>query len=353
MMVKLAGWSRALRRNLHASPPRQSLAWSRPECAGSRGRAVSRHGPAASIRAWVLAAALALAGAATQAMAQSTVESKPGPELGPEAQETPEAAAAVPVGARDFEVAITTALLLTDNALRVSAGDIAGASLRSDAHLVPDLFGRWTHQYERFRLAASAEALFDRYLSETELNEDTVIGNVEAALSDGTSAVFVPYLGYTVSSDLRPEFGASFDFLHSFYAGATSTVWFGSSDERGLRFLTLGASGGRTLADPTDFENSFALATGTLAFAVARDLQLSFEPTVYVRWYDTFAGEFRRDVRLNGLLRAIWTPSWLVDLIPSAEISASLGFLRNISTRADQDFSQWEGGPAIRLAWHF
>jgi hypothetical protein len=165
-----------------------------------------------------------------------------------------------------------------------------------------------------------------------------------------------------VTADLRPNFGPSDDVLHSFSAGASSGIGFDGSGARiplrdatkpGNWSVAFDVSGGRRLADPHDFQNSFVTAVADADYVISPTWTVGFTPKFRVRWYDDFEGGFRRDVRLTGILRAAWTPTWLTQLVRSAEIDFSVSFLRNYSTVADERFSQWEGGPSLVLAWRF
>ena len=65
-----------------------------------------------------------------------------------------------------------------------------------------------------------------------------------------------------------------------------------------------------------------------------------------MRWYDDDVdGQKRRDIRPSVTVKAIWTPEWLTKQIPKAEINFALFFQRNISTIAEEEFTQWELGP--------
>lgn len=308
-----------------------------------------------------LLAALALLIAGTAAAQQAPTG--PGPEsdikrerqrLGPE---TPPEPGTPP---KDFEIALTAPVLLTDNAVREDV--VGNATQRGDAHFNPDLFLKWSHQFANFRLATSVDASVDRYFTETDLDLDTAFGSVALALTDGRSDLFVPYVSYAVTADFVPDFSQWEDVLHSFSAGFGSAIAFDAGGRPirlqdalnpGDRSFAVDVSAGRRLSDPHDFENSFVLVSADLFYVAASEWTFGFSPRFRARWFDDFFGDFRRDFLLSGLVRAIWTPSWLTSLVPGAEIDATLSFTRNFSTLQSEDFSQWEGGPALVFDWKF
>ncbi len=266
-----------------------------------------------------------------------------------------------PPSSPGFEIALTAPILFTDNAVGAT-GTTAGSGRRADGHFNPDLLLKWSRQFAALKLSASIDASVDRFFTETDQDEDTFFGGLTASFTDGRSDLFVPYLSYNVTADLRPDFGNTDDVLHSFSAGFVSAIAFRPGGGRitlreatrpGDRSLALDVSAGRRLADPRDFENTFTVATLDLSYVAASDWTFGLTPKLRVRWYDNFEGEFRRDYRLSGILRAAWTPAWLTRIVPAAEIDFTLSFLKNFSNLPRERFSQWEGGPALALAWRF
>ncbi len=224
-------------------------------------------------------------------------------------------------------------------------------------HFNPDLLLKWSHQFAALKLSASVDVSIDRFFTETDQD-----GGLTASFTDGRSDLFVPYLSYNVTAELRPDFGKTDDVLHSFSAGFVSGMAYRPGGGRialrdpvrpGDRAIALDVSAGRRLADPRDFENTFAIATLDLSYVVALDWTFGFTPKLRVRWYDNFEGEFRRDYRLSCILRAAWTPAWLTRIVPAAGIDFTLSFLKNFSTLPRERFSPWEGGPAAALTWRF
>ena len=264
---------------------------------------------------------------------------------------------------RDFEVALTAPILFTTNAVRESAVE-AGlpASQKSDWHFNPDLLGRWSHQFSSFKASASLDAMVDRFFTQTDQDEDSLFGNVKLALTDGRSDLFVPYVAYAATMDLRPDFRTRDDTLHDFAAGISSAFAYArdwhsirprDAIDPGNLSISFDLSAGRRLADPSLFENTFVIAAADLVYVVNGDWAVGLTPKFRVRWYDNFEGESRRDYRLSAGLRAVWTPQWLTRLVRRGEIDFTATFRRNASTVSRESFSEWEFGPAAVFAWRF
>ncbi len=86
-------------------------------------------------------------------------------------------------------------------------------------HFNPDLLLKWSHQFAALKLSASVDVSIDRFFTETDQD-----GGLTASFTDGRSDLFVPYLSYNVTAELRPDFGKTDDVLHGFSAGFVSGI---------------------------------------------------------------------------------------------------------------------------------
>ena len=64
-------------------------------------------------------------------------------------------------------------------------------------------------------------------------------------------------------------------------------------------------------------------------------------------------GEQRHDNRLSAIARAVWTPDWLTRRIKNAEIDFEVAWYKNYSNCSFEQYTVWEVGPSVPLAWHF
>jgi hypothetical protein len=268
-------------------------------------------------------------------------------------------APAAPEAGQGFRLELTAPLLYTSNAVRASTDTLTGR--RGDWHFNPDLLLRWSRQYPALRLTVGADASVDRYFTETSADEDTVYGYVKAALTDGRSGLFVPYAFYSGAVDFTPTFASRFDTLHDFALGLSSgtglrhgkRIPLSDATEPGDASITLDLRAGRRLADPKDFENTFVTLAVDATYVYDSEWSFVLSPKFRMRWYDSFFGAFRRDMRPSVILQATWTPDWLTRWVRRAEIDFTVTFLRNLSNLPEERFSEWDVGPSLTFAWTF
>jgi hypothetical protein len=317
-----------------------------------------------TMRAWAALLVSLATNCASGAVAQEPDRSESGADLGrfdrpyaPATPPTPQSAGA----SKDFRIIVTLPAYGTNNAIG-SAADASGQAGPPDGHVTPDLLLRWLHQLSFVRLSASVDASVDRFFIRTDQNTDSLYGTFKAAFTDGKSNLFVPYVAYAGTPDFGPGITQWDDTLHSFYLGFTSGIGIGA-DGRVIGFqdatnpgdwsVSLDASVGRRLANPSDFANGFAIVSVDIVYNAGADLRFGITPTVRVRDYGNYFGSPRHDLRLGWLARAEWTPDWLTRINPGAELDFTVSFLRNRSSLASANYSQWEGGPALVLSWKF
>jgi hypothetical protein len=115
--------------------------------------------------------------------------------------------------------------------------------------------------------------------------------------------------------------------------------------------ISLDIAAGYRFANPSAFANYFAVASVDVVYNVSPDLRLGITPTIRGRDYAVYFGAPRHDFRVGFLARAEWTPAWLTQINPEAELDFTVSFLRNRSTLLSANDSQWEGGRALVLGW--
>lgn len=262
---------------------------------------------------------------------------------------------------KDFRLIFTLPLLGTSNA----AGAISertGASGSPDTHANPDLLLRWTHQFDFVRLSASADVAFDRYATSTDQSSDTLTGGFKAALTDGRSDLFVPYVAYTGIVDYEPGFVVRDDTMHNFTLGFTSGIGIGAggavipfreSSGVGDWSVAFDLSFGRRLANPRDFQSVFATFVTDVVYNFSSDVHFGFLSKVRFRDYDSYYGESRRDTFVAFQARVELTPEWLTQRLPGTELDLAVEFQRNMSTLETARYTRWEAGPALILTRRF
>jgi hypothetical protein len=276
--------------------------------------------------------------------------------FGPATPPTPATAAE----SKDLRIILTVPAYGTNNALG-SAADAASQS-PPDGHVTPDLLLRWLHQYSFVRLSADVDASVDRFFQQTSQNSYSLYGSFRASFTDGTSDAFVPYVLYSSTLDLGPGLTQWNDTLHSFYLGFTSGIGIGAGGglipfrdaaHPGDWSISLDAAAGGRLAAPSAFANTFVVASVDITYNVSPTFRLGITPAIRVRHYPNYFGSPRHDLRLGAVASAEWTPDWLTQINPDATLQFTVSFLRNHSTLASANYSQWEGGPALAVTWRF
>ncbi len=258
-----------------------------------------------------------------------------------------------------FEVVFAAPILYTNFAVQTVSEELI--SRKGDAHFNPDLLLKYTRQFEWLKLIVGADALMDRYFTQTAASEDAFVGTVKAAFTDGRSDLFVPYVSYTGSIDYLPTFSRRDDTLHDWAAGFYSAVGLNSGSfvpyreaySTGDIYVRFDARAGRRVSDPRDYQNTFAVASLQVGYFVNRELEVSITPALRGRWYDDYFGDVRRDFNASALLLVAWTPDWLRHLVHGAEIDFSVNLERNISNLPEKTYSRWEAGPTLLFRTRF
>lgn len=260
----------------------------------------------------------------------------------------------------DVTTILTVPFLWTNNAVGVA--NEMGATGKADFHLNPDLMLRWRHQFDFVRITASADIAFDRYIYDGALSGDTLTGSVKMALTDGSSDLFVPYVGYAAMADYEPGFSRRDDIFNTFSLGFTSGIGFDAKNKVipfsqsfgvGDWSAAIDVSAGRRLAAPKDFENVFAIVLIDVVYNLTDDLHLGLAPRARWRNYPDYFGTNRRDLFLALQARAELTPKWLTERLPGAEIDITIEYQRNLSNLPTVRYNRWELGPALIFTRHF
>ena len=149
---------------------------------------------------------------------------------------------------------------------------------------------------------------------------DRVRGFIHAtAWTNGRSDLFVPHTAFCVIIDYEPGFQTRDDTFYNFLVGFTSGVGisakggiipFRESSGVGDWSVAVDVSGGRRLADPSDFQNYFGILVADVVYNLRKDVTLGFLSAVRVRDYSDYFAETRRDTFVAFQARVELTPKW-------------------------------------------
>lgn len=262
---------------------------------------------------------------------------------------------------QDFRLVLTLPFLGTSNAAGPKS-ERSGASGSPDVHANPDLLLGWSHQYDFVRLSAGAGIEYDRYAVNNDQSSNSWTGGFKAALTDGSSDLFVPYVGYAAVADYEPGFTVRDDLMHNFAVGFTSGIGlsasgalipFRATNGAGDWSVAFDLSAGRRLADPIDFDATFALFTTDVIYNITPDVHVGLLSKLRFRDYDNYYGQNRRDTFFALQARIELTPDWLTARLPGAELDLAVEFQRNMSNLPIARYTRWEGGPVLTLTRRF
>ncbi|HVZ50820.1 MAG TPA: hypothetical protein VG986_02565 [Pseudolabrys sp.] len=308
----------------------------------------------------VIVFVLSLALCATRAQAQDRPAPDGATAYGLSAPVAPSVASSLTPG-QDFRLILTLPFLATSNAAGPQS-ERTGASGSPDVHANPDLLLRWTHQFDFVRLSVAGDIEFDRYAINADQSSNSLTGGVKAAFTDGRSDLFVPYLSYWTVADYEPGFTVRDDLMQNFVVGFTSAVGFSAnggiipfrnSSGAGDWSLAFDLSAGRRLADPVDFNATFATFTTDLVYNFTPDVHFGLLSKLRFRDYDSYYGQSRRDTFAALQARIELTPDWLTTRLPGAELDLAVEYQRNMSNLAFARYTRWEVGPTLTLTRRF
>jgi len=264
-----------------------------------------------------------------------------------------------PRQSKDVEVTVTLPVDYTSNAIRASTETVVGRG-QADVHFHPDIAAKWSHQYDWAKLTATGGVGFDRYFEVRDADENTMFWSFKMAFTDGKSDLFVPYLSYIGLAGFEPDFSFRTDILNDANVGFTSGIGFDKNgrvigykdaSKDGESSLQLDLRLTRRMAEPSSQDMVQVMAALEYEYIFNKEWKLNLAPRVRVRWYDDFHGEKRRDIRPSVIAKAIWTPEWLTQVMPRAEIDFILFYQRNFSNLREEEYVVWELGPTVIFAW--
>jgi len=257
--------------------------------------------------------------------------------------------------------------------LRWSSSVVSGSKdsvldAHSDVHATPELYLKWSHQYDWFKATADIGASLDRYARSPDANLDAVYNSFKIAKTDGEHELFVPYALFSNSIYFDPTFKntgiAYHDFAAGFYSGIAwrdkelipykdSMIHFSDAEKADDFSILFDARVGRRLSDQTDYQNTFVQAKIELTYYITESLRFSLTPNIRVRWYDDYFGEARRDWRSGARVSFNWSPDWLKKLSKRSELGFDIDYVRNHSNLPEKSYSLWEVGPTLSLRTKF
>jgi hypothetical protein len=92
---------------------------------------------------------------------------------------------------KDFTIGIDLAERYSSSVTSASVDSIVED--RPDSHVTPDLYLKWSHQYDWFKASAEIGASIDRYFKTPDGNLDGLHSSFKIAKTDGKLEYFVPY----------------------------------------------------------------------------------------------------------------------------------------------------------------
>ena len=244
-----------------------------------------------------------------------------------------------------WQIGLSLPVLATNNAAETAPD---GGSAGPDAHVIPEITVKGTHQFPRLRLSAGVGAAHDAFLRHPDENVDSLSGFLTLALTDGRAERFVPYVAFGEKTEFTSGFGHWSDSYHSLSAGFTSRFAL-----PGKASVVLDLAAGRRFAQPADLRLTFLTASARVSARATPSLGLSLTPRLRVRDYDNYYGVHRRDVRIGLVARAAWEPDWLTRLHRGTEIGFLVRVDRTFSSLRSANVTVVEGGPSLEVVWRF
>ncbi len=260
---------------------------------------------------------------------------------------------------KDFSLTLNLPLLYTSSVLGANSDGITID--KPDWHVFLDAQLKWSHQFDWYRLTAYGALSADRYNEVRSADVNVAEGGLLAEMTTGKSDLFIPYLSYIGRTYLDRNFRSLDDTRHDFAIGAFSGV--GWRDLRAISYSDAVAAGdqslgvdlqfGRREANIRDFQHTFASFGLDYTHTFTPDFWVVLGPKVRVRWYEDYFDEFRRDVRLSVIAKAVWQPEWLTNVLPKSRLTFSVEHFKNTSTDEFNNYSLWELGASLRLSTSF
>jgi hypothetical protein len=235
---------------------------------------------------------------------------------------------------------------------------------RPDAHVTPEAYIKWAHQYDWFKVSAEFGASIDRYFKTSDANLDNVHTTFKFAKTNGKFEYFVPYFSLSNEMFFLPAFRqpdiSYYDVIAGFYSGVAwrdqtlipyrdSLIPFSDAQEPGDVAILFDARVGRRMSDTTDYQNLFVQGRVTATYFISNAWRVESYMSMRARWYEDYHGERRSDLRPSASIAIYWSPDWLQQLVKRSEFSLNLEYYRNYSNIPDKSYSLWEIGPTLSL----
>jgi len=267
---------------------------------------------------------------------------------------------------KDFTIGIDLALRRSSSVASGSVDSILED--RPDGHVTPDVYLKWSHQYEWLKASAEIGATMDRYFKTPDANLDGVHSAFKIAKTDGKWEYFVPYASFNTEMFFLPTFKSPDitynDFAVGFYSGVAwrdkeripyvdSLIPYSDAGDPGDVSVLFDARFGRRMSDTSNYQNTFASARLTGTYYISDNWRVEANASIRGRWYEDYNGEKRTDWRPSAAVGLIWSPDWLKKIVKRSELSLNLEYYRNYSNITDKNYSLWEVGPTLSLRTKF
>lgn len=297
------------------------------------------------------------------AQAQGITERADRPEL---RGETNSKTAPEQPAAKDFTIGFDLPARYSSNVTSISTDSIVED--RPDGHVTPEVYLKWSHQYDWLKASAEIGASIDRYFKTNDADLDGVHSSFKIAATDGKWEYFVPYASISNEMFFLPTFKQPDLTYHDAVIGFYSAVaWrdkslipyvdalipYSDASEPGDVSFNFDARLGRRMSDTTDYQNTFVKAQATGAYVISANWRAEVSTSMRVRWYENYHSERRTDLRPSAAFGLIWSPDWLKKLVKRSEISFNVEYYRNYSNIPEKSYSLWEIGPTLSLRTKF
>ncbi len=239
---------------------------------------------------------------------------------------------------------------------------------RPDRHITPEVYLRWAHQYDWFKVSAEIGASIDRYFRTSDANLDSLHGSFKFAKTDGKKEYFVPYFSLSHDMFFLPTFSQPDitydDVTVGFYSALAwrdktlipyqdALINYSDASEPGDMSILFDARFGRRMSDTASFQHTFVSGRITATYYISNNWRIEANSALRARWYENYHGERRTDWRPSAAIGLIWTPEWLTKLVKRSELSFNVEYYRNQSNIPDKSYKLWEIGPTLSLRTKF
>jgi hypothetical protein len=213
---------------------------------------------------------------------------------------------------------------------------------KQSPHFVPTLQMDWKKSEGTVRPFFRVKADSDFYTKHSDNDGATFSGRMGIKVFDPTLGKLVPYIHYSPVLIFERGFKSHQVTLHSFTAGAAGKFTLGQT-ELGVDF-----QGARREATLRNFELNRAGLTVSLSGDITPDkLSWSVDQSVNGKFYTGGTNKGRHDT--NFITNA--GLSWSIGTSRTVDLGVS--FEHNSSNRVGKNYSAWDIGPSLGLAWKF